>query len=265
MISTKLLGKLDDLEKILKMHSRLCVSFSGGIDSTFLVYFANKVLGSDMVAVTVNTSCMIDGELRFARTFCKSRGIKHAILPVNMLNYDEFVRNDPKRCFYCKTIIFESLNEYAQENGYDFAADGTNLDDISKDRPGLAALTNEGIISPLLMAEFTTQDVLDAANYFDVLGKDQESNSCLATRVATGETITMERLKKVSRAEAWLKARGFKKIRVKTSEKQDSENQSGIIQARIIVAEDQEHLLEGELLDQAREYFAEIGLELIKQ
>ena len=245
--------KFNKLVNILRGTGKPAIAFSGGLDSTFLVWYAHKLLGRDMTAVTTDTGCMIPGELTFATEFCKRHGIAHHIIRVNMPGHDEFAANGPDRCYYCKSTMFKMINSFASVNGYTHVADGTNADDVCKDRPGLRALTEEKIISPLLMAGFTTKDVAESLKYYSLIPEARESNSCLATRIATGERISAEKLVRVAEAEEWLKKRGFRGVRVKTTGNN----------ATIIVAPDGAEMLEDKTFtEEIVNYFAKLGLML---
>lgn len=211
-------NKITQLTTLLKSHAPLVVAFSGGIDSSVLAYLAHEALGEDMVAVTVENGCMSPFEKNDGASFCKKHGIPYKTLAVNFLEDQLFVANDPLRCYYCKSKIFSELKNWSKANGLGQVADGTNITDTTKDRPGLKALSEQMVFSPFKEAGFTTEDIIALGKELGILADDKESNSCRATRIETGQAITEEKMDLIDAAEHLVRQHGFTYIRARLVE-----------------------------------------------
>ncbi|MBI5140735.1 MAG: ATP-dependent sacrificial sulfur transferase LarE [Nitrospirae bacterium] len=207
---------LHRLENILRAHSPLVVAFSGGVDSSFLLKFAFDALGRDNVlAVTGDSETLARSELCAAKAFAEQYGIRHEVIQTGETSNDDFLDNPHDRCFYCKNDLFGRLRGLADERGISHIADGTNADDVGGHRPGMKAAALHGVISPLADAELTKAQVREFSREMGLATWDKPAMACLASRIPHGSRITIERLSRVERAEAIIRAHGFANVRVR--------------------------------------------------
>ena len=199
---------MTDLNNLLDWFSdkeKVLVSLSGGVDSALVAYAANKELGNNAIAVTADYKTLSSEELQSAKNIATEIGIIHKTIVYNELDNDDFVKNDEKRCFYCRDELSEKLIEFAKLNKINTIVDGTQRDDIGDYRPGIDALHGHGIRSPLLETKFTKELVRNTAREIGLSFFDRPSNSCLASRIPWGQRVTAERLARIEIAEKWVK------------------------------------------------------------
>lgn len=207
--------KEERLKEILRRCGSLAAAFSGGVDSTYLCAAASEVLGSSMIAVTVRAPWISEREYRESADFCRHYGIRQETVAVTADDIDGFRANPPDRCYICKKALFGRILRIAERNGMACVADGSNADDPGDYRPGMRALKELGIFSPLLEAGLTKQDIRELSRERGLPTWDKPSNACLATRFVYGETITDEKLQMVDQAEQVLLECGFRQMRVR--------------------------------------------------
>ena len=206
---TKLLNWFDDKNSVL-------VALSGGVDSALVAYAAYITLGKSAIAVTADYKTLAQEELEYAKKISSEIGIKHIVIEYNELDNESFVKNDNNRCFYCRSELSEHLLEIAKEFGADVIVDGTNIDDLGDYRPGVLALRENGIRSPLTETEFSKKMVREAAKSIGLSVYDKPSNSCLASRIPWGQSVTAERLARIEIGEKIVKQlTGAKQVRVR--------------------------------------------------
>ena len=204
------------LDEILRSLGSAAVAFSSGIDSTFLLKAACRVLGKNAVAVTAKLRSLPSAELDEARLFCATEGIEYAIIEIDELSEIEgFAENPPDRCYICKRYVFSRLIEFARNRGLACVIDGSNTDDAGDYRPGMRALEELGVKSPLREAGFCKADIREAAKAAGIAAWDKPSAACLSTRFVYGETITAAALSMVERSEELLRKMGFRQVRVR--------------------------------------------------
>ncbi len=191
---------------------KLAVAFSGGVDSTYLLYKAHKVLGDDCIAVTVNSQVITSDEFKWTTDFCSKIGVKQTVLDFDVFTTPLFADNPPDRCYHCKRNIFENIKKAAP--GY-VVCDGSNVDDTGDYRPGMRAISELGIRSPLKEAGLTKNEIRLLSKEAALPTWDHPSAACLASRFAYGEEITEEGLIRVAAAEKYIKELGFSGIRVR--------------------------------------------------
>ena len=229
---TKLLNWFDDKNSIL-------VALSGGVDSALVAYSAYAKLGKLAIAVTADYKTLAQEELEYAKKISSEIGIKHIVIEYNELDNESFVKNDSNRCFYCRSELSEHLLEIAKEFESDIIVDGTNIDDLGDYRPGILALHENGIRSPLVETEFSKKMVRETAKSIGLSVYDKPSNSCLASRIPWGQSVTAERLVRIEIGEKIVKQlTGAKQVRVR--------DMDGT--AKIEVGVNELHLLESDTL-----------------
>ncbi|MBR0457721.1 MAG: ATP-dependent sacrificial sulfur transferase LarE [Victivallales bacterium] len=203
------------LQSQLRELKRVAVAFSGGVDSAFLLRVAHDVLGEDALAVTATAPFFPEREQQEATAFCQEYGIRQIHIPSNELQKEEFRSNPPNRCYLCKRSLFAGLLECAHANGISFVLDGTNMDDEGDYRPGMKALRELGILSPLRQAGFHKFEIREWSRRLGLPTAEKPSCACLASRFVYGETITKEKLRMVDKAELFLHDLGFLQLRVR--------------------------------------------------
>jgi uncharacterized protein len=207
--------RLARLQGGLRSLGKAAVAFSGGVDSTLLLAVAHDVLGDGVVALTATPAWVSRQEAEEARAFCSARGIAQVELSVGIADVPGFVDNPPERCYLCKRTLFSAFLAAAHDRGIDTVADGSNVDDLGDFRPGLKALEELGIASPLRAAGLTKADVRELSRELGLPTADKPSAACLASRIPYGQAIDASTLARVDAAEGLLRRLGFAQVRVR--------------------------------------------------
>jgi uncharacterized protein (TIGR00268 family) len=246
-------AKLDALRADLADRDGVLVAFSGGVDSSVVAALAHEALGDDAVACTAKSETLPAAELDDARAVADEIGIRHEIVSFSELDDPDFVANDDDRCYHCRTMRLGKMYETARELGIGTVCDGTNASDPGEGhRPGLRAVEELEVTSPLLRHEVAKDEVREIADRFDLSVADKPSMACLSSRIPTGIEVTEEKLTRVERAERLLRTWGFEQFRVR--------DHDGL--ARIEVGADElDRALDPDFVRAAREHLDDLGFE----
>jgi uncharacterized protein len=207
--------KLNKLKEYLRSLDSVIIAFSGGVDSTFLLKVAHEVLGDRVLAVTARSSTYPEREYQEAVSFTEKNGIKHITIISEELDVDGFSDNPPNRCYLCKKELFVKIIKIGTEFNFKYVAEGSNIDDLGDYRPGLKAVEELKVISPLRTAQLTKSEIRELSRELGLKTWNKPSFACLSSRFPYGEKITREKLSMVDRGEQILLDLGFKQVRVR--------------------------------------------------
>jgi uncharacterized protein len=201
------------LNKILKDLGSFAVAFSGGVDSSFLLHRAHKAVKSGVIAITIRTPYIPAHEIEEAKEFTNKFGIRHKIVDIA---FPEIIRNNPvERCYLCKKTLFTQLLEFAKESNYKYVIDGTNADDSGDFRPGMRALKEMGIRSPLLESGLTKKEIRELSRDEGLDFWDKPAMACLLTRIPYNTEVNERMLRMIEEAENMIFEKGYPGTRVR--------------------------------------------------
>ncbi len=207
--------KAERLREILAEPGRLIVAYSGGIDSAFLAWMAQQVLGERMVAVIADSASLARTQFEDALAFARERGIPIEVVATQELDNPDYARNDGMRCFHCKDELFTVLERFRGERGFEAIAYGVNADDTGDFRPGQEAARRHHVLAPLLEAGLNKAEIRELARRAELRVWDKPASACLSSRVEYGRAVTPETLSVIERGEDALRALGFRQVRVR--------------------------------------------------
>ena len=197
-------------------NNKAIVALSGGVDSAVVALAAKKGLGDRAIAITADYKTLAQEELATALRVAREIGIKHRVIEYNELENHSFVKNDAMRCYYCRTELGQHLVKEAKRACVSLIADGTNIDDLTDYRPGIRALRENGVRSPMIELGIGKIEIRNIAKSFDLSVYDKPSNACLASRIPTGSEVTYDRLQRIESAEIIVKTIfGVRQVRVR--------------------------------------------------
>ena len=256
-ISLELMEKYDNLKNIIKNYRSVAVAFSCGVDSAFLLYAAKDALGEGVVAVTATSFFFPARELDEAKEFCQRLGVRHILAEIDENKIEHFSENPKNRCYYCKTHLFKNLMKIAENENLTHVIEGSNVDDLGDYRPGLTALKELDIKSPLREAELTKAEIRALSRHFGLPTWKKPSFACLASRIPYGEKITRQKLSMIEKAENYLLGLGFEQFRVRIHGGEGIN--SGYIARIELLPGDFPKMLDENLRDTLYQKFKEIG------
>lgn len=243
-----------ELEELLKGHDKVAIAFSGGVDSAYLLYKASLIC-DDVMGYYVKTAFQPSFEFNDAINFVKKYKLKIKIIEIDILLQDDVIKNSSKRCYYCKKNMFEVICRQALIDGYDIIMDGTNASDDESERPGMLALNELNVYSPLRECGLSKMEIRKLSKEAGIFTWDKPAYSCLATRINQNEKITEEKLHITEVAEDFLFSLGFNNFRVRMIGDK----------AKIQISEDQfEKMLQcrKDIVEELKKYYSDVLLDL---
>ena len=211
--------KYNKLQRLLKDMGGLVLAYSGGVDSTFLLSVAKDALGDNVLAITAVSPTYTQEEYERACEMALALGVRHISTQTNELENPDFLKNSPQRCYYCKKELFRKLRTIADQESLLCVADASNLDDCADYRPGRIAAKEAGIRSPLLEAGLRKEEIRALSKEMNLPTWDLPAAACLASRFPYGESLTLEKIKRVEQAEKFLRDIGFQQVRVRSHDR----------------------------------------------
>lgn len=202
------------LKEFFEKYPRVALGFSGGVDSAYLLY-AGKKYGADIRPYFIKTAFQPEFELRDAHRLTEELGIELTVVEYDILAETQVAQNPPNRCYYCKSALFGALKQQALKDGYEILLDGTNASDDASDRPGMKAIREMKVLSPLRECGLTKDEIRILSREAGLFTWEKPSYACLATRIPTGEPVSGELLKRIERSEDALSALGFSDFRIR--------------------------------------------------
>lgn len=244
--------KYINLINYLKDMKKVILAFSGGVDSTFLLKVSKETLGNNIKAITIQSPYIPKWEIEEAKHLASKLGIEHEIIEVPIIN--EIKKNPKDRCYLCKKAVFDIIKSKAEEQEYNYVIDGTNFDDIGDYRPGLKALKELNIRSPLLECKLTKEEIRDLSKKLGLDTWNKPSYACLLTRIPYGDELKVEDFIKIEAAEKYMMKIGFRAVRVRCH---------GNLARIEVEPADREKLFHNTILDNISKEFKKVGFKYV--
>jgi len=242
--------KFSRLKQRLQEMESVVIAYSGGVDSTFLLKVAHDALGDHAMAVTARSSTYPERELQEATDFTANEGINHVVIHSEELDIEGFASNPVNRCYLCKHELFSKIKDVARQKGMNFVAEGSNLDDLDDYRPGLQAIRELDIVSPLREAGLRKEDIRILSKDLGLSTWAKPAFACLSSRFPYGQRITREKLSMVDQAEQYLLDLGFRQVRVR---------HHGDMARIEVSASERTRFFEADMMDRVHEKFKTLG------
>jgi uncharacterized protein len=214
-VSPELAAKSAALDSRTRSLGRTLIAYSGGVDSAFLAWAAHRALGSQMLAVIADSPSLARVQLADAMAFAREQQIPLEVVNTSELERPEYIRNDASRCFHCKDELFNLMEEFRRERGFDSIAYGVNVDDQGDFRPGQRAAKDHQVAAPLLDAGLTKADIRELAREAGLRVWEKPASACLSSRIEYGRPVTREALSQIEQGEDALRSLGFEQLRVR--------------------------------------------------
>jgi uncharacterized protein len=211
----RLREKEGHLFSLLGEMRRVIVAFSGGTDSAYLAWAANRVLGSNALAMTADSASLPESHKRDAESFVRQFGIAHEYITTHEFDNPDYLRNDPDRCFHCKDELFTCLAAVGRDRGIEHIIYGVNVDDLGDYRPGQKAARQHDVAAPLVDAGLTKAEIRELSRAAGLSTWDRPASACLSSRIPYGTPVTIQNVKTVETGEEEIKALGFRQFRVR--------------------------------------------------
>lgn len=208
-------NKIRKLHEILKSYKSVIVAYSGGVDSAFLTAISHLTPGVKVLAVTADSPSLFNDDLEYAKKIAKEFHWNHITIKTEEMKNSSYVSNDIRRCFFCKTELYNHLASIAKEQNYKYIANGANLDDLSDYRPGMKAAENYNVVSPLVESGFNKNDIRVGSRILKLSTWDKPAQPCLASRIPYGTPVSIKYLNMIGFAEKKIKDLGFPIVRVR--------------------------------------------------
>ena len=207
--------KFKRLKELIRNLKNVAVAFSGGVDSTFLLKVAHMELGDNAIGITVNSMIHPGWEIESAREIARMIGVRHIVLDADVSTNENIMKNPPDRCYHCKLTVFSLIKETAKHYGIESVADGSNADDVGDYRPGMRALKELGILSPLMDVGLKKEEIRRLSKDLGLPTWNKPALACLATRIPYNTRITDKALSMIEEGEDFLRSLGFIQVRLR--------------------------------------------------